>query len=66
MIEGFPALIARPVRFTDYCSVEVDEAQDKCSTFSSATAGVSHRSHKRTCTSSERSAEELMKSMLRR
>jgi hypothetical protein len=66
-VEGFPALIARPLRFTDYCSVEVNTASGQMLDVQLSDGGRQPPiSQAVLCTRASRAAEELMKSLMRR
>ena len=64
-VAGFPALVARPLRFTDYCSVEVDTAPGQMLDVQFSDGGRQPPIPQADlCTRAGRAAEELMKSLL--
>jgi hypothetical protein len=64
-VAGFPALIARPVRFTDYCSVEVDTAAGQMLDVQFSDGGRQPPIPQADlCAKAGRAAQELMKSLL--
>ncbi len=64
-VAGFPALVARPVRFTDYCSVEVDTAPGQMLDVQFSDGGRQPPiAQADLCVRAGRAAEELMKSLM--
>jgi hypothetical protein len=64
-VSGFPALVAMPTRFADYCSVEVDVANGQLLDVQFSDGGAQPPiSQNELCSRARWSAEELMSSLL--